>query len=92
MRDGSLARYCTKLRHPQVILALLHGRDLKSRGVKVRKGFCINCVEVRNDWVVEGIEEWATMKLMMSYFEKGRCQKNCTIFTSGGMMGSIFSC
>ena len=59
-------------------------------GVKVRKGFCINCVEVRNDWVVEGIEEWATMKLMMSYFEKGRCQKNGTIFTSGGMMGSIF--
>ena len=56
MRDGSLARYSTKLRHPQLILALLHGRELKSRGVKVRKGFCIHCDEVGYDWTLNGIE------------------------------------
>ena len=56
MRDGSLARYSTKLRHPQLILALLHGRELKSRGVKVRKGFCIHCDEVGYDWTLNRIE------------------------------------
>ena len=33
---------------------LQHGGEPKSPGVKVRKGFCIHCVEVRNDWSVNG--------------------------------------
>ena len=33
---------------------LQHGGEPKSPGVKVRKGFCIHCVEVGNDWSVNG--------------------------------------
>ena len=32
----------------------LQSGEPKSPGVKVRKGFCIHCVEVRNDWTVNG--------------------------------------
>ena len=41
----------------------------------MRKGFCIHCVEVRDDWDVEGIEEWANVLCMMSDFKKGKLSR-----------------